>query len=78
MLAHQTLVMLLGYDPSRVPTADLPVNQPQVSFAYTKLLWVSGNRKFAYQQLTSFLHNYTCKCNNDDVTPEDRQRLLAR
>lgn len=78
MLAHQTLVMLLGYDPSQHKENMLPVSQPQVTFAYTKLLWMSGDHQYAYQQLTRFLHQYTHQTNSEDVTSEERQRLLAR
>lgn len=78
MLSHKTLVMLLGYDPSLNPEQPLPCNQPQVTFAYAKHLWMSGKKQEAYQQLSNFLRDYTQQVNSEDVTHDDRRRLLAR
>lgn len=47
MLSHKTLVMLLGMDPSQSPSDPLPTNHPQVTFAYTKHLWCSGQKEKA-------------------------------
>lgn len=69
--------MLLGYDPSLYPDRSLPTAEPQVTFAYTKHLWMSGQRSYAYQQLTRFLYEYTEQM-PDGSTSEERQRLLAR
>lgn len=77
MLSHKTLVMLLGYDPSLYPDRPLPTTQPQVTFAYSKHLWMSGQRNYAYQQLSRFLHEYTQQM-PDTSASEERQRLLAR
>lgn len=78
MLSHKTLIMLLGYDPSVHPDQPLPCSQPQVTFAYTKHLWMSGKTREAHKQLSAFLSEYTLKTNSDDVTQDDRRRLLAR
>lgn len=78
MLSRKTLVMLLGYDPSLYPDRSLPVTQPQVTFAYTKHLWMSGQRNYAYQQLSRFLHEYTQQMPDTSSSNEERQRLLAR
>lgn len=67
--------MLLGYDPSLNPEQPLPSSQPQVTFAYTKHLWMSGKKKEARQQLSNFLAEYEMQNNGDD---EERSRLLAR
>lgn len=77
MLSHKTLVMLLGYDPSLYRDRPLPITEPQVTFAYTKHLWMSGQRNYAYQQLSRFLYEYTQQM-PESSTNEERQRLLAR
>ncbi|XP_017768823.1 PREDICTED: target of rapamycin [Nicrophorus vespilloides] len=79
MLSHKTLVMLLGYDPSMHEEIQLPYNQPQVSFAYTKHMWMAGETVLAYKQLETFLKSYyPDNTKGDIVHHEDRQRLLAR
>lgn len=79
MLSHKTLVMLLGYDPSSYADDSLPTSQPEVTYAYTKHLWMSGQRSYAYQQLNRFLCEYTEQIpDNTTTTNEERQRLLAR
>lgn len=78
MLSRKTLVMLLGYDPSLHPSDPLPIRQPQVTFAYTKHLWMSGQKMLAYELLSKFFTEYTQQCNNGDVPHEESQRLLAR
>ncbi|KAF5280820.1 hypothetical protein FQR65_LT14927 [Abscondita terminalis] len=78
MLSHKTLVMLLGYDPSLHPEQTLPCNQPQVTFAYTKHLWMSGKKQEAYMQLSNFLCEYNRQTDSEDVTHDGRRRLLAR
>lgn len=73
-LSHKTLVMLLGTDPSSYPDEPLPAHEPQVTFAYTKHLWMAGNINLAYTQLKIFVKNYA-----DDVDmKDDSRRLLAR
>lgn len=78
MLSHKTLVMLLGTNPSLLPDQPLPYEHPQVTFAYTKHLWMSGQRLLAFKQLHNFVQNFTVQPSNDEVTVEERRRLLAR
>ncbi|PSN34470.1 Serine/threonine-protein kinase mTOR [Blattella germanica] len=49
LLSHKTLVMLLGMDPSQNAEEPLPAHHPQVTFAYTKHMWMSGQREEAYR-----------------------------
>ncbi|KAJ8946331.1 hypothetical protein NQ318_004221 [Aromia moschata] len=77
-LSHKTLVMLLGYDPEKNAQLALPNTQPHVTFAYTKHLWAMDQKQRAYQQLEYFLNDYTQHSSDTGITPEDRQRLLAR
>lgn len=49
MLSHKTLVMLLGVDPSLTPNDPLPIHHPQVTFAYTKHLWMANQKEKAYR-----------------------------
>ncbi|XP_063917186.1 serine/threonine-protein kinase mTOR isoform X2 [Zophobas morio] len=78
MLSQKTLVMLLGYDPSERPDMPLPKNQPHVTLAYTKHLWVAQEKQKAYQKLSQFVAEYTHSEPSDDVTIEEKKRLLAR
>ncbi|PNF25178.1 Serine/threonine-protein kinase mTOR, partial [Cryptotermes secundus] len=84
MLSHKTLVMLLGMDPSQNPDQPLPAHHPQVTFAYTKHLWMSDRREEAYSQLHRFvqssLHPQTLQLmgQDEDKQQELRCRLLAR
>jgi FKBP12-rapamycin complex-associated protein len=55
MLSHKTLVMLLGMDPSQNPDQPLPAHHPQVTFAYTKHLWMSDRREEAYRYVLILL-----------------------
>lgn len=70
--------MLMGYDPSEHIGSPLITTNPQVTFAYTKHLWSSGQTTYAYQQLKRFFHDFTQQGNNEDVTQNERRRLLAR
>lgn len=78
-LSHKTLVMLLGTDPSQTPEAPLPTNQPQVSFAYTKHLWMAGEHDRAYMQLDRFVNTFIVQnnCASEQLKDENR-RLLSR
>lgn len=78
MLSHKTLVMLLGTNPNLSPDQQLPYNQPQVTFAYTKHMWMAGQRVAAFNQLHNFVQNYSLQSSSDDVSFEERRRLLAR
>lgn len=66
MLSKKTLLMLL------------PFNQPEVTFAYTKHLWMSGQHQEAYKQLDQFLMEYLKQLNVDDASNDEKRRLLAR
>ncbi|XP_025831250.1 serine/threonine-protein kinase Tor [Agrilus planipennis] len=77
MLSHKTLVMLMGYDPSLQPDQPLPCQQPQVTFAFCKHLWMAGKKQEAHRQLSNFLRDYTQLTVSDDLDDE-KKRLLAR
>lgn len=70
--------MLLGYDPEKHPELSLPLNQPHVTLAYAKHLWVTDKKNKAYQKLASFLADYPQNERIDDLNSDDRKRLLAR
>lgn len=78
MLSHKTLVMLMGANPSLAPEQSLPYTHPQVTFAYTKHLWMASQRMLAFKHLHTFVQNYTLQSSGDDVPLEERRRLLAR
>nr|QXN57741.1 serine/threonine-protein kinase [Bemisia tabaci] len=74
LLAHKTLVMLLGMDPSLHPDQPLPTTHPPVTFAYTKYLWMAGKKQEAFKQLQGFVQSVL-------KHPEESkhlERLLAR
>lgn len=75
--SHKTLVMLLGYDPEDKPEVQLPVSQPQVTYAYCKHLWQVDKKPRAFDQLNKFLNAYV-QIEDVDTTIEERHRLLAR
>lgn len=66
--------MLLGIDLSLSPEEPLPVNQPRVSLAYSKHLWMSNHRDLAFKQLRQFVQSYSALSNVENVEP----RILAR
>lgn len=79
-ISEKTLVMLLGgTDPAANPELPLPVNKPQVTFAYCKHLWVAGQHELAYKQLDVFLDTLTMQniCLSEEMKDENR-RLLSR
>lgn len=76
-LSHKTLVMLMGCDPSKQPDMPLPVQQPQVTFAYCKHLWVGTQRERALTQLQHFVDTNPLGASDDPGEAEWRQ-LLAR
>lgn len=51
-LAHKTLVLLLGVDPSKQLDHPLPTAHPHVTYAYMKYMWKSA-RKVGANKLTS-------------------------
>lgn len=78
-LAQKTLVMLLGSDPNEHADAPLPMNQPQVTFAYCKYLWMNNEHEHAHKQLDRFVHTFSMQsnCASDELRDENR-RLLSR
>lgn len=78
-LSHKTLVMLLGTDPSESPDQPLPTNQPQVTFAYCKHLWMNNEHERAYKQLDRFVNTFSMQnnCTSEEMRDEIR-RLLSR
>lgn len=66
MLSQKTLQMLL------------PFNQPDVTYAYTKHLWMSDQHQEAYNQLDEFLEEYLKHLTKEEIVHDDRRRLLAR
>ncbi|XP_059613044.1 serine/threonine-protein kinase Tor [Phlebotomus argentipes] len=79
-LSEKTLVMLLHTDPNENPDAPLPINQPHVTFAYIKHMWMMDRKDKAYEQLKWFVNTYSVQnnCANGEEVPEDNRRLLAR
>ena len=61
LLAHKTLVQLLGMDPEKDVNAPLPTTYPYVSFAYVKHIW-KQNKKVSKQMKISMFHNKTAQC----------------
>ncbi|KAG8505591.1 Serine/threonine-protein kinase mTOR [Galemys pyrenaicus] len=49
-LAHKTLVLLLGVDPSRQLDHPLPTVHPQVTYAYMKNMWKSARKVCSLQR----------------------------
>lgn len=43
-LAHKTLVLLLGVDPSKQLDQPLPTAHPHVTYAYMKYMWKSARK----------------------------------
>lgn len=78
-LSHKTLVMLLGVDPSEQPDTPLTTNQPPVSFAYCKHLWMCNERERAYKQLDRFVNTFSIQnnCASEEMKDANR-RLLSR
>ncbi|XP_014254034.1 serine/threonine-protein kinase mTOR [Cimex lectularius] len=83
-LSHKTLVMLMGFDPTSNGDQQLPTTYPQVTYAYTKHLWTSGEKDKAFSQLNTFIQAAQQQpimqlSGPDDFKQQDlRRRLLAR
>ncbi|CAG9112203.1 unnamed protein product [Plutella xylostella] len=69
--AHKVLITILGNDPSNNPDLVLSIHEPRVTLTYTKNLWVSGEKRFAYDLLQRYIEG----AGSGD---EDHCRLLAR
>nr|XP_022907797.1 target of rapamycin [Onthophagus taurus] len=79
MLSHKTLVMLLNYNPEDHPDIALPYNLPEVTFAYTKHLWMAEKKKEAYHRLDEFLTVYSKQYSfGENTNMDESKRLLAR
>lgn len=59
-LSHQTLVSILGCDPSKTPDQPLPSHHPQATLAYCKHLWDSNGKTERERSLSS-LHFFVRK-----------------
>ena len=83
-LSHKTLVMLLGSDPSKTPDQPLPTTYPQVTFAYMKYMFRSGQKEEAFQNLQHFVQTTLHQQALQSISPQDEQKrqellkLLAR
>ncbi|XP_039428931.1 serine/threonine-protein kinase Tor-like [Culex pipiens pallens] len=77
-LSEKTLVMLLRYDPSEFPEHALQHSEPDISFAYTKHMWMAGQRKRAYDQLNSLVADMSAEKNFETEEKDENRRLLAR
>lgn len=77
-LSQKTLVMLLGIDPSEHPNENLPINQPNVSYAYTKHMAKEGNINAAYDKLSRFVFNYSSQFKTSSDMDKEDKRILAR
>eukprot|EP00045_Choanoeca_perplexa_P018278 m.285189 g.285189 ORF g.285189 m.285189 type:complete len:2476 (+) comp17770_c0_seq3:155-7582(+) len=78
--SHNTLVSMLGTDPSLEPDQPIPMNTPSVTYAYIKHVWVSGERDEAISHLYSLIDCLAVSAQNEPSgggNPEYR-RLLAR
>lgn len=69
--AHKVLSTVLGSDPTSNPDLVLSIHEPRVILTYTKNLWVTGERRFAYD----LLHRYVEGASSGD---DEHCRLLAR
>uniref|UniRef100_A0A8C8SCE8 Serine/threonine-protein kinase TOR n=1 Tax=Pelusios castaneus TaxID=367368 RepID=A0A8C8SCE8_9SAUR len=82
-LAHKTLVLLLGVDPSRQLDHPLPTVHPQVTYAYMKHMWKSARKIDAFQHMQHFVQTMQQQAQHAIAT-EDQQhkqelhKLMAR
>lgn len=77
-LSHNTLVMLLETDPKNNPSENLPINKPDVSYAYTKHMAKEGDLTAAYAKLSSFVTYYESQFNSALEMNKEDKRILAR
>ncbi|XP_029434781.1 serine/threonine-protein kinase mTOR isoform X2 [Rhinatrema bivittatum] len=82
-LAHKTLVLLLGVDPSRQLDHPLPMVHPQVTYAYMKHMWKSARKIDAFQHMQHFVQTMQQQAQHA-IAAEDQQhkqelhKLMAR
>lgn len=55
-LAHKTLVLLLGVDPSKQLDHPLPTAHPHVTYAYMKYMWKSSRKVRANSNSSPLLY----------------------
>lgn len=66
--SHNVLTMLMGCDPSTKD--ELPMDHPQVTFAYLKHLWRSGERNDAFDKLKQFVERALPQLNYIACSPD--------
>ncbi|MEQ2157411.1 hypothetical protein GOODEAATRI_001570 [Goodea atripinnis] len=82
-LAHKTLVLLLGVDPSKQLDHPLPTTHPHVTYAYMKYMWKSSRKIDAFQHMQHFVQGVQQQAQHA-IAAEDHQRkqelhkLMAR
>uniref|UniRef100_A0A8C6M5E7 Serine/threonine-protein kinase TOR n=1 Tax=Nothobranchius furzeri TaxID=105023 RepID=A0A8C6M5E7_NOTFU len=82
-LAHKTLVLLLGVDPSKQLDHPLPTTHPHVTYAYMKYMWKSARKIDAFQHMQHFVQGVQQQAQHA-VAAEDHQqkqelhKLMAR
>ncbi|XP_015233310.1 PREDICTED: serine/threonine-protein kinase mTOR [Cyprinodon variegatus] len=82
-LAHKTLVLLLGVDPSKQLDHPLPTTHPHVTYAYMKYMWKSNRKIDAFQHMQHFVQGVQQQAQHA-IAAEDHQRkqelhkLMAR
>ncbi|KAJ7306353.1 hypothetical protein JRQ81_009696, partial [Phrynocephalus forsythii] len=82
-LAHKTLVLLLGVDPSRQLDHPLPTVHPQVTYAYMKYMWKSARKIDAFQHMQHFVQTMQQQAQHAIATEDQQHRqelhkLMAR
>ncbi|CAB1329545.1 unnamed protein product, partial [Coregonus sp. 'balchen'] len=82
-LAHKTLVLLLGVDPSKQLDHPLPTVHPHVTYAYMKYMWKSQHKIEAFQHMQHFVQGMQQQAQHA-IAAEDQQhkqelhKLMAR
>uniref|UniRef100_H3BAC3 non-specific serine/threonine protein kinase n=1 Tax=Latimeria chalumnae TaxID=7897 RepID=H3BAC3_LATCH len=82
-LAHKTLVLLLGVDPSKQLDHPLPTVHPHVTYAYMKHMWKSSRKIDAFQHMQHFVQTMQQQAQHA-IAAEDQQhkqelhKLMAR
>ncbi|TRY96882.1 hypothetical protein DNTS_015423 [Danionella cerebrum] len=74
-LAHKTLVLLLGVDPSKQLDHPLPTAHPHVTYAYMKYMWKSTRKIDAFQHMQHFVQGMQQQAQHA-IAAEDQQHKL--
>ncbi|XP_059048718.1 serine/threonine-protein kinase mTOR-like [Achroia grisella] len=69
--ARKIIISILGSDPIANSDVLLRIQDPRVVLAYSKNLWETGNKRYAYDVLQRFVDNF-------EPDSDDHCRLLAR